>query len=151
AEPGDLQGRGRQLAVPGDAAVLVADAPDFARGPVAVEVRPAQLRELVPVVDEAAGERAHVRGRVLDGRFGDRRRAGLAGGVERVAALDDAPAVVGAALHQVRLLPQVLPVVADPQVVGLAVDVQPPRVAEAVRPRLGTYAGRVHERVVRRD
>ena len=68
--------------------------------------------------------------------------------MEDVAPLADAPAVVGPLLDQVDLLPEVLAVVADPELARLAVVAQPPGVAQAVGPDLGPGAGAVDERVV---
>src|SRR5438552_284274 len=88
---------------------------------------------------------------MLGDRFGERRRAGLAVEVERMTALDDAPAVVSALLDEVDLLPQVLAVLPDPQIAGGAIDVQPPRVAEAIRPRLRPHTLLADERIVLGD
>ena len=59
-----------------------------------------------------------------------------------------APAVVGALLDQVNLFPQVLPILADPELARLAVVAEPPRVPEAVSPHLGPGALAIDERVV---
>src|SRR5439155_3011774 len=88
---------------------------------------------------------------MLGDRFGERRRTGLAVEVERVTTLDDAPAVVGALLDEIHLLPQVLAVLPNPQIAGGAIDVQSPRVAEAIRPRFGPHALLADERVVLGD
>src|SRR5438552_17107013 len=108
------------------------DAPDAASREVAVEVRPAQPRQLRAVVDDAAGHRPRLGVVVLGDRLGERLRPRLAVEVKRMTALHDAPAVVGALLDEVNLLPEVLAVVADPQVARLAVDAHPPGAAETV-------------------
>ena len=74
---------------------------------------------------------------VFDGRLDDRRRAGFAVRVKRMAALGDAPAVVVPFVDQVRLLPEVLAVLSDPDVAGLLVAGDSPGIAEAVGPGFG--------------
>ena len=150
AEAGDVEGRIDQLAVPDGLRAVVLDPPDAAGGPVAVDVGPDQLGQAGAAVDPAAGERAGLAVGVLGGRRRDRVGARLALGVEDVAPLGEAPAVVGPLLDQVDLLPEVLAVLADPELARLAVEAQPPGIAQAVGPELGPGAGAVDERVVLR-
>jgi hypothetical protein len=82
-----------------------------------------------------------------------RRTRRLDGG-RRDRSLVTAPAEVLAALSrggQVDLLARVLPDVADPEVAGLAVEGEPPGVAQPVRPDLVAAARGAGERVVLRD
>src|SRR5437879_4269352 len=69
---------------------------------------------------------------MLDDRREDRRRPLLAFGPEGVRAFLHAPAVVAAALDLVDHLPQVLADLAAPQVPGLAVEAELPRLPQAV-------------------
>src|SRR5262249_19334198 len=126
----------------------MADAPDAAGREVTVEIRPPQVRQFGTVIDDAAGHRAGLGVMVLGDRLRERVRPRLAVQVERMRALQDAPAVVSALLDEVDLLPDVLAVVADPQIAALGVDVQPPGVAEAVGPSLRDNALVADERVV---
>ena len=127
---------------------VVLDPPDAAGGPVAVDVGPDQVGQAGAAVDPAAGERAGLAVGVLGGRRQDRVGARLALGDEDVAPLGEAPAVVAPLLDQVDLLPEVLAVLADPELARLAVEAQPPGIAQAVGPDLGPGAGAIDERVV---
>src|SRR5204862_6738048 len=73
---------------------------------------------------------------------------------EQVPPLDPVPTEVRAGApapgHEVDLLPLVLTDVGDPQVAGLAIPGEPPRVAEPVGPDLGQPAA-PGERIVGRD
>src|SRR2546425_8296951 len=71
---------------------------------------------------------------MFDGGENDRRRPELAVEIKRMAAFIDAPTVVFTAPHQVRRFPKVLPVIADPDLTGLFVNRQSPRVAQPVSP-----------------
>src|SRR5262249_35066474 len=80
-----------------------------------------------------------------------------AGGVRRtvrVRAFESVPTEVRAGLfagrEAVDLLPRALPDVGDPQVAGLGVEREAPRVPQPVHPDLGPATAR-HERVVGRD
>src|SRR5436309_14309445 len=66
AESDDLQRGARQLLMPCHLLAIMFDAPDAAGGPVAVNVCAAKLRKFAAVVNDAAGDRAHLRMRVLD-------------------------------------------------------------------------------------
>src|SRR4051794_23707411 len=85
---------------------------------------------------------------VLGGRRQNRVGAGLAIGEEDMAALGQAPAVIAALLDQVNLLPEILTVLADPELARLAVEAEPPGIAQAVGPELGPGAGASDEGVV---
>ena len=148
AEAGDVEGRVDQLPVPDGLGAIVLDPPDVAGGPVAVDVGPDQVGQVRAAVDPAAGERAGLAVGVLGGRRRDRVGARLALGVEDVAPLDEAPAVIGPLLDQVDLLPEVLAVLADPELARLAVVAEPPGVAQAIGPELGPGAGAIDEGVV---
>ena len=151
-EAGDLERGGGDLLVPLHRLAVVLHAPRCGRWSSRRRcTRPRRSGKLLAVVDDAAGQRPGFRVVVFDGRLDERRRPGLAVEVERVAALRHAPAVVVALLDEVRLLPQVLAVVADPEVAGLRVVADAPRVAQAVGPRLGREALVIDERVVLRD
>ena len=65
-------------------------------------------------------------------------------------ALQHVPPVVAAPLDEINLLPAVLPDVAGPEIPGVAVKAEPPRVAQAVCPDLTAPAAR-REGIVRRD
>ena len=151
AEAGDVEGGIDQLAMPDGLLAVVLDPPDPAGGPVAIDVSPDQVGQAGAAVDPASGERAGFAVGMLGGRREDRVGARLVLGVEDVAPLGDAPAVVRPFLDEVDLLPEVLPVLADPELPRLAVVAHPPGVAQAVGPQLGTGAGAIDERVVLRD
>ena len=68
-----------------------------------------------------------------------------------MAALVDAPTVVFPCAHEVHCLPQILPVVAHPDVTGQRIHGQPPWVAQAVGIQLAPRVGEIDERVVRGD
>src|SRR5215813_918473 len=87
---------------------------------------------------------------MFDGRRHDGCGPATTMGMKRMAALKHAPTEIVCAMHQVRGLPKVLPVVADPDVAGLAIDVHAPWIAEAVSPNLRPGTGQVHEWVIRR-
>src|SRR5262249_3643336 len=70
--------------------------------------------------------------------------------LEDVTPLREAPAVIGPLPDQVNLLPEVLTVLADPELARLRVVAEPPRVAQAVGPQLGPGVGPCDERAVLR-
>src|SRR5262249_32742993 len=129
---------------------VVPGRPDFAGRIVAVEVRPAQFRQLLAIVNEPARERPRFAVVMFEGRIDNWRRPAFAIGVEGMAALGDAPAVVGPLLEEIHLLPQILAVLSDPDVAGLLVHRHAPRIAEAVRPDFGTGILEIDEGIVRR-
>ena len=155
AEARDLErGVGDEL-VPGDLLAIVADAPDAAGRIVGVDVGALELRQGRACVDESAGHRPRLGVGMFRDRLRDRRRARLLFIVELVGALDDAPAVIGAAFDQVNLLPEVLPLIAHPDLAGLLVDHDPPRLPQAVGIGLGPgvfhrcyEAARIEDRIV---
>ena len=87
---------------------------------VAVDVGAVQFGQLAAVIDDAAGQRAGFAVMVLGGRRRQRLRPQLAVGIEDVAPFIDAPAEVVALADEIDLLPQILAVVADPDVAGLS-------------------------------
>ena len=113
-EGDDSQGSICQLLVPDDFPALHPGAPDLAGGIVAVDVGSPQFREPGAVVDQAAGHGASFGMRVFQQGLGYGSGSQLAIGIEDVAALVDAPAVVGSPFHKVDLFPEVLSVVAHP-------------------------------------
>ena len=108
AEAGEAERGVDQLLVPEGLGPVVLDPPDAAGGPVAVDVGPDQVGDPASV-DPAPGERAGLAVGVLGGRREDRVGPRLALDVEGVGPFADAPAVVASLLDQVRLLPEVLP------------------------------------------
>ena len=148
AEPGDVEGRVDQLAVPGGLLAVVPDPPDAPGGPIAVDVDPVQLGQPCAAVDPAAGERTGLAVGMVGRRQQDRVGAGLAACEEEVAPLEETPAVVATLLDQVDLLPGILPVVADPELARPSVVAQPPGITQAVGPDLRPCAGTIDERVV---
>src|SRR5438445_2085945 len=150
---------GRQAAHPQPGGVVVARAArrepyrvDVRLAVVAVEVAPAEPRQGRVAHHVAADERAEavlVGGRDLrlDGPWS-------AAGSVAVEALEDAPAVVGAAAGALRLdvdlLELVLADVPDRQVARPAVEAEPVRVPQAVGPDLRPRARTSDERIVAR-
>src|SRR5262245_10778912 len=143
----------QQLLARPDAAVP-SQAPEATRAEVGVEVDAAHARMGAAPVDEATGDRRAERAAVVDDR--QRQTARVAAGARWVAlrALHPVPAVVLAARARGRLkvdlLARTLPDVADVQVAGLAVEAEPPGIAQPVGPDLGAAAGHADEGVGRR-
>src|SRR5262245_1459550 len=150
SEGGDLERGIGQLAMPERALAVVFHSPDPAARVVSVNVGAVQLGKLASPVDDAAGERPELGVMMLDGGRHVRRGALLSVEIERVAALEDAPAVVFAGPHEMRRFPEVLPVVPHPDLSALGIDAHSPRVAQPVGPYLRARPGHLHERVVRR-
>src|SRR5262245_44476917 len=69
-------------------------------------------------------------------------------GIENVAALIDAPAEVVAFADEKDLLPEILAVVANPDVARFWIDRESPRIPESVSPRFGHDPVLANERVV---
>src|ERR1051326_8246452 len=86
---------------------------------------------------------------MINGGRRNGRRARLAVGFDRPPGLDNAPAVVAAAFDAINHFPQFPAHVANPQRAGPFIKTHPPRIAETVRPDLGTRPGRAHKRIVR--
>src|SRR5207249_620937 len=103
------------------------------------------------VVDEPAGQRASLGMMMLDRRFHERHWGELALEIKRMVPLHDAPAVVVAFFDEERLLPQVLAVLADPEVARLFIDAHAPRSTQAERPDFRACAFHGDERIVFRD
>ena len=150
-EAGDLQRGVGDLLLPGELLSIVACRPDLAGGVVAVDVGAVELGQLSSVVDHAAGERARLAVVVLDGGWNEGGRAELAVQVEGMVTLVDAPAVVVAPVQQVDGLPEILAVVADPDLPGLRVHGHPPGVAQAEGPAFSPRVFHRDEGVVLRD
>ena len=149
-KPGDVEWRVDEFLMPRDLLSVVTRTPDLPRGVIAVEIRSDQARQFLAVVDDPAGQRPRFGMMMLKRGLHMRRRSHLPGQIERMASLVDAPAVVVPLPHEVDLLPQVLTVVADPDVARLAVGGHPPRIAQSVRPRLRNDVGLSDKRVVHR-
>src|ERR1043165_1064508 len=135
----------------GPRAVGLRGAPDRARAIVAVEVDATQPRETRAAIAIAAGDRAAEAVAVLEDRHGQAGGRAVGRGVVAVRRFHETPAVVlaaGAARRlQVDLFVLVLADVGHPEVAGLAVEGETPRVAQAVRPDLAARAGARGERV----
>ena len=139
-----------QRAVPGDAAGRRAAGPrPCPTGSRRRHRSPTRSVEAAAAIDIAAGDRGGLGVGMVDRRRQDRRGPAPALGADGLAALEDAPAVVAAALDAVDQLPQLPADVADPEVAGRPVEAHPPGVAQAVGPDLGPGAGELDERVVR--
>src|SRR6266576_1373206 len=85
---------------------------------------------------------------MFDGGPNNRRGAELAVQVKRMAAFIDAPTVVFTASHQVSRFPKVLAVIADPDLTGLFVNRQPPRIAQTAGPIFGSRIFQPDEGIV---
>src|SRR5262249_50061106 len=81
-----------------------------------------------------------------DGR-GERMRPAFPFEVERVSAFDDAPAVIVSAPDDLDHFPLVLSDVAAPEITG-RIEVNPPRVAKAVRPQFGARIRQAQKGIV---
>ena len=132
-------------------AVHVAQAEDLAGAVVAVHVSAVQPRYRGAAIDVTADHGAGFAvQRVFPyGRHGSFALAAVAG-AEAVVALQHVPAVVAARPDQVDFFPAILAHVASPQLVGCAVEAEPPRVAQAVGPDFAAPAA-LGKGVVRRD
>ncbi len=130
------QRRIRDLAMLGHLCSVVPTRPDFPRRVVAVEVRPVQFREGAAVIDDPARQRPRLRVMMLERRLDERRRSLGTVVIEDMAPFHDAPAVVVPLADKVDLFPQILPVVAHPDMPGLLIDRHPPRIPQAICPRL---------------
>ena len=150
-KPGDRERGVGQFPMRHDLLAIVLDAPNLAGFVVAVNVVPAQIRPLRAVINHAASDRARLRVRMLGRRQRKRMRPQLAVDVKRVAPLVNTPAVVFAGPNQMYRLPQILPVVANPNLPGQRVNGKPPRIAQAVGEQLGPRVRQVDKRIVRRD
>src|SRR5882672_11431322 len=78
------------------------------------------------------------------------RGAQLAIEIKRMAPFINTPSIILAAPDEVRRFPEVLTVVACPNLSGLLVDAQPPRVAQAVGPVFGSRVRHRDKRIVPR-
>ena len=88
--------------------------------------------------------------RVLGGWGRNRIGAGRSRRLEHMAPFAQAPAVIGTFIDQVNLLPQILPILTGPELPGLAVVAEPPRVPQAVGPYFAPGALAIDERIVLR-
>ena len=127
------------------------DAPHPACHPVAEDVAADKLGKLLPAIDDAAGDRRPGRVRHLAPWFHDRGRPLGPVAMDRVARLDEAPAVVVARLHATDEFPHFESDVAGPEFAGAAVKAHLPRIAVAEGIEFAAGAGHVHEWVVGRN
>src|SRR4051812_38488483 len=104
-EPGDLQRSLRQFAMPGHLTAVVAESPNPPGGPVAIDVGVLQFRERLSAINDAAGQRAHLRMMMVGDGFGEWLGAGLPVAIELVRALQHTPAVIRPALDAIDLFP----------------------------------------------
>ena len=141
AEGDDADRRRRDLLQLDEFGPLHFRGPDALRDPVAEDVLADELRELLAAVDVPAGHARAFGVRDFDDGRLDRRRAEFPADVDRLPALDGAPAVVPGPLDLVDEFPQFPAHVADPQFARHLVEAHAPRVAEAVSPDLA--AGRL--------
>src|SRR5882672_9714755 len=70
--------------------------------------------------------------------------------IKWMAAFIDAPTVILTSSHQMGCLPQVLAIIADPDLTALLVKREPPRVAQPVCPLFGSRIFQPHEWIVPR-
>src|SRR5205823_4511292 len=71
--------------------------------------------------------------------------------LEVVFSLARTPAVVFTLFDEIDFFPPILPHIAAPEFAGFSIKRKPPRIAHAEAPDFGTRAGRVDERIVRRN
>ena len=137
--------------MPDNLFAVMAAGPDFAGGIIAVDIGTLQRGMLAAVIDHAAGEGPCLAMVMFKGGLGEFARAELAFEVKGVAALEFAPAIIRAGHDAFHGLPKVLAVFADPNIAGLRIAGDPPRVAETMRPGFRRGIGCVQKRVIARD
>ena len=128
-----------------------ADAPHSAGHPVAEHVAADELGKFLTTVDVAASDRGSGRVRHLAPGLCDRRRPPRPVGMDRVAPLDETPAVVLARLHAADELPHLKPDIAGPEFTRLAIEAHLPGIAVAEGIEFAAGSGHVHKRVVGGD
>src|SRR5262245_45912030 len=106
---------------------IVAEHPDAARVVVTIDIGAGKFLEPLTMVDEPAGDGPEVGMIVLDDGHQNLRWPPRALGAKRMAALQNAPAIVAAAFDQIDLLPQILTDVAAPEVPGRGIEAHLPR------------------------
>src|SRR5205807_514480 len=110
-----------------------------------------QLREFLAVVNKAAGEGARLGVVMLDRGWRHKVRPLGTVRIKRMAPFGHAPTIVVPPLDEKGLLPQILAILAHPQVPGLAIDRHSPRVAQAQGPDLRPSPLDTYERIVARN
>ncbi len=86
--------------------------------------------------------------RMFDSRRYDGRRSLCARRLKGVAAFGDTPAIVLTFANEMRCLPQVLAIVADPQLIRLLVISDTPWIAQTYRPKSRPRTRHLDERIV---
>lgn len=124
---------------------------DLAGAVVAVEVVSLEFRKLVAAIHDTPSEGAEVFVGVFNHGFCDGVRTAFSEGLKVMISLNERPSVVGAFANNARVLPEVLSVLSDPDIVGNAIDVHSPRIAKPVGPRLGACSRNGKERIVGGD
>ena len=150
AEAGDGQRGVDQLAIPQQLPAIVFRRPNPARRPVAIKIGAGELREARAAINEAARQRTELSVIMLDGRRREGRRAAQTVGEENARAFIRAPAVIGAAVQQMRALAEVLPVLSHPDLPALAVGRDAPGIAQSISPDLRARPRGADEGIVRR-
>src|SRR5262245_60927269 len=131
-----------------DRFAVVAQRGDLAGVVVAVDVSARKVLALRAAVDEAAGHRTKIGMRMFDDRLENRRGSLFAIGTEGMRTFVDAPAVIAATFDFVDRFPQILADFARPEVAGLPIKTELPRLTESIRPQLRPRARRLDQRVV---
>src|SRR5690606_35669709 len=122
---------------------------DHARRVVRVDQVAAHLGDGRPAVCDAERDRADV-GVWQRGDRRDRVEPRAASGLHAPRALGQRPGIIARTLDAIDLFDAIFADVAVPQLAGLAIEREPPRIAQAERPHLGRTTV-AHERVVVRN
>src|SRR5262249_51403180 len=133
-EGDDLKSRAGQFLMESQLAVPLPRAPDSAGGVIPVKISSIQSGKFASVIDDPAGQGAEFRVGMFDRGRHDGCRSAATMRIKRMAALDYAPSIIISTMDQICRLPQILPVVADPDVAGLFVNAHAPGVAKTVCP-----------------
>jgi hypothetical protein len=128
----------------------VIEGPNATSVEITIDVRAAQLRNSLAVINEATCNGAEVAVRMLDDRLQDRRRPALALRAKVVIPFLDRPAVVAAFHDLVDHLPQILADFAAPAVSRLAIEAEAPQLPETIGVDLRMSALHVHEGIALR-
>src|SRR2546421_8836108 len=85
---------------------------------------------------------------MFDGWRNRRRRTQFAVEVKGMASLVNAPTVIFASADEVGGFPKILPIVTGPDLPGLAINRQPPGIAQPISPKLWARVRHLHEWIV---
>src|SRR5262245_6987760 len=88
---------------------------------------------------------------MLDNRRNQWSRTRFGIWVERMRALHDTPAMIAAAVDQFDHLPEILTDVPDPDLAGVRIEAEAPRIPEPISPDFRARAGGIDEGVVFRN